>query len=183
MKAKISGNIMVFFCLSAYALLFFTGCVKSNVPSTGTNTNTLKSVIANSSNATLLDTALTRTGLDSLYTYGGPFTFFVATDEAFLLSGITPAIFDALPDSLLKKIILYNTLYPAVLSGQLPIGPNAPVITNSGDSVFITNNGSGAYINGIQIESFDLSVSNGLIDAVARLVLPPAGTIMQIAQA
>ncbi|HEY4874610.1 MAG TPA: fasciclin domain-containing protein, partial [Puia sp.] len=176
------GKIIVLFCLSAYSFLVFTGCVKSNIPTTTTNTNTLKSVIASSSNATLLDTALTRAGLDSIYTYGGPFTFFVATDQAFLLAGITPSIFDSLPDSLLKKIILYNTLYPAVVSSQLPVGPDAAVITNSGDSVFITNNGTGAYINGIQIESFDLSVNNGLIDAVAQLVLPPAGTIMQIVQ-
>jgi uncharacterized surface protein with fasciclin (FAS1) repeats len=107
----------------------------------------------------------------------------VATDEAFLLSGITTSVFDSLPDSLLKKIILYNTLYPAVISSQLPIGPDASVMTTSGDSVFITNNGTGVYINGIQVESFDLSVNNGLIDAVAKLVLPPAGTILQIAQA
>jgi uncharacterized surface protein with fasciclin (FAS1) repeats len=181
MKAKISGNIIVI-GLAVGSVLYFTGCVKSNIPNTTTTSNSIKTIIASSTNATLLDTAFTKAGLDSLYTYGGPFTFFAATDGAFLLAGITPAIFDTLPDSLLKKIIQYNTLYPAVLSSQLPAGPDAPVLTTSGDSVFITNNGSGAYINGIQIESFDLPVNNGLIDAVAQLVLPPAGTIMQIVQ-
>jgi uncharacterized surface protein with fasciclin (FAS1) repeats len=182
MRAKILTNIIVTFCLSG-SFLFFAGCVKSNIPNTNTNSNTITSIISNSTNATLLDTGLARAGLDSVYTYGGPFTFFVATDEAFILAGITDSVFDNLPDSQIKKIILYNTLPGIILVSQLPTGPNAPVQTITGDSVFITNSGEGMYIDGIQIESTDLIATNGVIDAVAKLVLPPAGTILQVAQA
>jgi uncharacterized surface protein with fasciclin (FAS1) repeats len=182
MKAKISGTIILF-CVGVCLFLVFTGCVKSNVPNSNTNSNTIKSIIVNSSNATLLDTALMRTGLDSMYAFEGPFTFFVATDQAFIYAGITNTVFDTLSDSQLQKILFYNTLSGAITSTLLPVGPDASVQTYSGDSVFITNNGSGMFINGIQIESTDLIASNGVIDAVAKLVLPPAGSIMQIAQA
>jgi uncharacterized surface protein with fasciclin (FAS1) repeats len=182
MKAKISGNIIVI-CLTLSCVLYFAGCVKSNIPNTSTTSNSIKTIIANSSNATLLDTAITRAGLDSMYTNEGLFTFFVATDQAFIYAGITDSVFDNLPDSQLKKIIFYNTISSNALPGPLPAGPNAPVQTFSGDSVFITNNGSGMFINGIQIESTNLVASNGVIDAVAKLVLPPAGTLLQVAQA
>ncbi|HSZ86473.1 MAG TPA: fasciclin domain-containing protein, partial [Puia sp.] len=184
-KTKISGNGIIF-CLALSSVLYFIGCVKSNIPNTTTTSNSIKTIIANSTNATLLDTAFTRAGLDSVYTYGGPFTFFVATDGAFIMAGITDSVFDNLPDSQLKKIILYNTLPLNSLPGQLPTGTNVSVQTISGDSVFITNNnsnGSDMFINGIQIESTGLIASNGVIDAVAKLVLPPAGTILQVAQA
>ena len=111
MKSKISGKIIFVFCLAVYSFLFFTSCVKSNVPQTQNNSNTIKSIIASSNNATLLDTAITRAGLDSMYTYKGPFTFFAATDQAFAAAGITNSVFNNLTDSQLKKIILYNTIY------------------------------------------------------------------------
>jgi uncharacterized surface protein with fasciclin (FAS1) repeats len=182
MKIKNSGNIVFVFCL-ALSFLFFASCTKTNVPPTQPNSNTIRSIISSSSNATFLDTAIRRAGLDSMYTNQGPFTFFAATDQAFTAAGITNSIFDNLTDSQLKKIILYNTIYPAVTSSQLPTGPNASIQTVSGDSIFVTNNGNGIYVNGIPVVTADLIVSNGIIDAVSQLILPPAGLISQIAQA
>ena len=65
---------------------------------------------------------------------------------------------------------------------NLPV-QNASIQTISGDSIFITNNGAGIYVNGIPVVTADLMVSNGIIDAVSQLILPPAGSILQIAQA
>ncbi|HLX93138.1 MAG TPA: fasciclin domain-containing protein [Puia sp.] len=174
------GNVFIGFAVCG---LFLGSCVKSAVPNTNTKSNTITAVITNSSNATLTDTAFTRAGLDSMFNNGGPFTFFVATDAAWLLAGISDTTFDRLPDSVIRHIILYNTIPQSLSASQLPTGPDSPLKTLSGDTAFITSNGAGIFFDGIQIESTDLIASNGLIDAMAQLVLPPFGTVQQVLQA
>jgi uncharacterized surface protein with fasciclin (FAS1) repeats len=183
MKIKTSFRIIILCSSLAIFMNIFSGCVKSNTPPANTYQNTITSILQSSNNVTLLNTALTRTGLDSLFNYYGPFTFFVTTDGAFVSVGITDTVFDNLPDSQLRKIVLYSALPVGLGSTQLPVGPNASTQTVLGDSVFITNNGSGIFVNGIQLVSTDVIASNGVIDAVAKPLLPPAGNFMQIAQA
>ena len=159
-----------------------SGCVKSNTAGP-TVFYPIDKLVSEASNLTILNSAMMKTGLDSQYYHDGPYTIFVATDTAWGLAGLNAAIVNSLPDSVLSKIIFYNTLSGSMLSTQFPPGPNALNVTLSGDSVFITHNSSGVFVNGVNMLVADLVASNGVIDAMNQELLPPAGSLIQIIQA
>ena len=109
----------------------------------------------------------------------GPFTVFAPDDSAFAASGITLSYINSLSQQEAQTIMLYHTLNSKVLVADLPGGPNAKVTTFSGDSIFVTKNASGVYINGAKITQNDISVDNGIIHKIDRALNPPVGTITQ----
>src|SRR5205085_170457 len=65
----------------------------------------------------------------------------------------------------------------------VPAGPNAKVVTAGGDSVFVTRNASGVYINGVKVVTPDIAASNGVIHVIEKVLMPPAGNLVQVASA
>jgi uncharacterized surface protein with fasciclin (FAS1) repeats len=57
------------------------------------------------------------------------------------------------------------------------------VITANGDSVFVTKNASGVYINGIKVTTADVTADNGVIHAIGKVLMPPVGNIVETAVA
>jgi uncharacterized surface protein with fasciclin (FAS1) repeats len=78
--------------------------------------------------------------------------------------------------------LLYLTLSGLVKAANVPAGPDAAVPTAGGDSVYVTNNSKGVYINGIKVVTPDVASSNGVIHVIGRVLLPPSGNIVQVAQ-
>ena len=78
--------------------------------------------------------------------------------------------------------MLYHTLSGLVKAANVPAGPDAAVPTAGGDSVYVTNNSKGGYINGIKVVTPDVAASNGVIHVIGRVLLPPSGNIVQVAQ-
>jgi len=160
-----------------------SGCVKSSSPPSNPNTYSITNIISTTNFATILDTALVRTGLDTLFNNYGPWTYFVTTDQEFNNAGITLTTIQNMPDSLIKKIVLYGALPSQYTTTQLPVGPNAPLTTVSGDSIFVTSNGAGVFVNGVALASQNTLASNGEMHVVGSALLPPAGNFVQIATA
>jgi uncharacterized surface protein with fasciclin (FAS1) repeats len=109
----------------------------------------------------------------------GPFTVFAPDDSAFAASGITLSFINSLSQQQAQTILLYHTLNSKVLVADLSAGPNAKVTTFSGDSIFVTKNTSGVYINGVKLIQNDIVVDNGIIHKIERALNPPAGIITQ----
>ena len=109
----------------------------------------------------------------------GPFTVFAPDDSAFAASGINLSYINSLSQQEAQAIMLYHTLNSKVLVADLPAGPNAKVTTFTGDSIFVTKNASGVYINGAKIIQNDITVDNGIIHKIDRALNPPVGTITQ----
>ncbi|MEP7232596.1 MAG: fasciclin domain-containing protein, partial [Ginsengibacter sp.] len=82
-----------------------------------------------------------------------------------------------------SKILLYHTLGAKVLAAQVPAGPNAAVATAGGDSIFLTSNANGVFVNGIKVTQADVAATNGVIHVIGSVLMPPAGNIVEIAQA
>jgi uncharacterized surface protein with fasciclin (FAS1) repeats len=168
------------------ALLFlglFSACVKSNSNNTNPGAGTIGALIKSATNLTLMDTAASKAGLDTILINDGPFTVFVATDPAWVASGYTATVVYGLSDSILRNLILYSMINGNITTNNLPVGPNTSVPTVSGDSVFVTSNPTGIYVNGILMVTQNVLTSNGVIDAMSQLLKPPAGTLLQIAGA
>jgi uncharacterized surface protein with fasciclin (FAS1) repeats len=184
MKMRMSARKWAIACSLAIAVVFFNQCTKSTYQSTNTSDYTVTDIMKSSINATVFYKALVATGLDTVLKGQGPFTVFVPTDSAFATSGITASTIASVPASVIKNLILYYTIAGSALNrASFPAGPNARMIMAGGDSVFITNNSAGFFVNGIPIAQSDIQASNGVIHAITlSALLPPQGTLSQLIQ-
>jgi uncharacterized surface protein with fasciclin (FAS1) repeats len=179
------ATIMVGLCL---AIVVLPACNKSNNSNNaGNNTadSTITSVLRSSTSATYFYYAMTRTHLDSLFNTTGTlassfFTVFVPTDIAFEASGITKSILTSMTDSALKRLVSYQTIQQYLISSHVP-NSSSPYETLDGETVYLTNNSKGFFINGILISQGDIAAKNGAIQFIWNsAALPPKGNVYQI---
>jgi uncharacterized surface protein with fasciclin (FAS1) repeats len=163
------------------SLTVLTGCDKDDDvdPAPGTITE----IVVGSNDFSTLEAAVIKANLQATLSGTGPFTVFAPDNAAFAASGITTATINSLSQAQVQAILLYHTLGSEIKAADVPAGPNAKVITAGGDSVFVTRNGSGVFINGIKVDQADIDASNGVIHRIGRVLLPPAGDIVATAQA
>lgn len=166
--------------IAASTLIFFGGCKKDDEP---VKSNTITDVVVAGSNFTTLESAVIKADLQTTLSGTGPFTVFAPDDAAFTASGITSAVLNSLTVTQVKNILLYHTIGSKILAADVPAGPNAKVITAGGDSVFVTKNATGVYINGIKVNTADVAADNGVIHVIGKVLIPPAGNIVETAVA
>ena len=145
--------------------------------------NTITDLVVADANFSTLEAAVVKANLAATLSGTGPFTVFAPDDAAFTAAGITPAVIATLTQAQLQAILLYHTLGSKVTAADVPPGPNAKVVTASGDSVFVTKNASGVYINGIKVTQADINADNGVIHKIGKVLNPPAGNIVETAVA
>ena len=158
----------------------FTSCDKDDDPPVD---NTITGVVVASGDFSTLEAAVLKANLQGTLSGAGPFTVFAPDNAAFAAAGIDQAALNALTPAQVSNILLYHTLGAKVVAADVPAGPNTKVTTASGDSVFVTKNSSGVFVNGIQVTQADISASNGVIHRIGRVLTPPAGNIVQTATA
>ena len=167
--------------IGASTLIFFTSCNKDDdAPAT---TNTITDIVVAGSGFTTLESAVLKANLQATLSGAGPFTVFAPDDAAFTASGITTAALNSLTAAQVQNILLYHTIGSKIAAADVPAGPNAKVITASGDSVFVTKNSTGVYINGIKVNAADVSADNGVIHTIGKVLIPPVGNIVETAAA
>lgn len=170
-------------------LLFFLGlpvlflsCDKDDVTPAPVSNSITDVVVANGSFSTL-ETAVLKANLQATLSGTGPFTVFAPDDAAFAASGITTAVLNSLTPAQVKSILLYHTIGTKISAVNVPAGPNEKVITAGGDSVFVTKNASGVFINGIKVTTADVTADNGIIHAIGKVLMPAVGNIVETAVA
>lgn len=180
MKKLISNTKLLVFSLCLFAAV--SSCSKddddnNNVP------NTVAKVVSDDDDLSTLEAAIVKTNLTATLSGPGPLTLFAPTNEGFDNAGITTADIDAMASSDLEKILLYHVIPSEIFAANVPAGPNAKVITASGDSVFVTNNSSGVFINGVQVVQADIDATNGVVHKINNVLMPAVGNIVVTAQA
>lgn len=168
------------FAIALTVPVLFTSCDKDDDPAV---TNTITDVVVGNANFSTLEAAVIKANLQATLSGAGPFTVFAPDDAAFTASGITSAVLNTLTPAQVSNILLYHTLGARVTAADVPAGPNAKVTTASGDSVFVTKNASGVYVNGIKVNTADVGADNGVIHVIGRVLTPPAGNIVETAVA
>ncbi len=159
----------------------FTSCKKDDDDNGTPATNTITDKVVADASFSLLEKAVVKAGLDGTLKGTGPFTVFAPDDAAFSSAGISNATIDALSSAELKDILLYHTISARILAADVPAGPNAKVITTGGDSVFVTKNANGVFINGIKVTQADIAADNGVIHKIGYVLMPPSGNIVETA--
>jgi uncharacterized surface protein with fasciclin (FAS1) repeats len=168
--------------IALLALSFlFASCDKDDDDDTGPGQAITGIVVANNNYSTL-EAAVIKANLQATLNGAGPFTVFAPDNAAFTASGITDATLNGLTPQQVSSILLYHTLPGKIPAASVPAGPNAKVTTASGDSVFVTRNASGVFVNGIKVEEADINASNGVIHRIGKVLLPPSGNLVATAQ-
>jgi uncharacterized surface protein with fasciclin (FAS1) repeats len=157
--------------------LFLTSCDKDDP----IVTNTVTDVVVKNDNFSTLESAVIKANLQATLSGTGPFTVFAPDNAAFTASGITSTVLNSLTQAQASNIILYHAIGAKILAADVPAGPNAKVTTASGDSVFVTRNATGVYVNGIKVNTADVAADNGVIHVVGRVLMPPSGNIVETA--
>ena len=146
-------------------------------------TSTITDIVVNNPNFSMLEAAVVKAGLAETLASNGSFTVFAPDNDAFAASGITSATIDAMSVDDLTDILLYHALDSEVAAANVPAGPNAAVGTINGNSIYLTKNSSGVFVNGTSVKQADVEASNGVIHVISSLLMPPSGTIVETAQA
>jgi uncharacterized surface protein with fasciclin (FAS1) repeats len=133
--------------------------------------------VATTNGFTTLVSAVGTAGLTATMNGTGPFTVFAPSNAAF--SAITvpsdPAV--------LGNILKYHVVNGKVLAAALPTSYATGVVTLNGDSVYPKRFASGnAYVNGVKVETANVDASNGVVHTLGTVLLPPAATVVAVAQ-
>lgn len=175
---KVFPGLMVGLLLSASFLI--SSCEKD--PET-TPLESADQVINSNPDLSLFKAALARTGMTMFTQGGGPFTFIAPTNAAFNAIGITSeAQINAADSTLLVNILTYHVINGRRLSVEIPVGPNAPITTQGGLSLYASKNTNGIFLNGAKLVSPDIQVSNGVVHISNEVLLPPLVNALQALQ-
>jgi uncharacterized surface protein with fasciclin (FAS1) repeats len=177
MKKTIKSILLV---AMSGAIISLSSCNKDDDPII---TNTITDVVVNSASFSVLEEAVVKANLASTLSGAGPFTVFAPDNAAFSAAGISSATVASLSSTQLSDLLLYHTIGSKILAAAVPAGPNAKVITAGGDSVFVTRNASGVYVNGIKVAVADIAADNGVIHQLSKALNKPSGNIVATAQA
>lgn len=144
---------------------------------------TITDIVVNNQNFSRLEEAVVKANLQNTLSGAGPFTVFAPNNDGFDAAGISSAVIGSLSADDLERILLYHTLGAQISSADVPAGPNAKVVTAGGDSVFVTRNASGVYINGVMVAQADVTADNGTIHVIESVLMPPSGNLVETAMA
>ncbi|HJW15512.1 MAG TPA: fasciclin domain-containing protein [Flavisolibacter sp.] len=132
----------------------------------------------------LLSFAIAKAGLaNELNDPKFAYTLFAPTDEAFAALGLgTRQAINTMPVEKLKAILLYHVLGSKVMAAQVPETYTALTML-SNQIAYIIRRGANVTLNGSHVVSADIAAKNGIIHAIDRVLMPPAGNIVEVAAA
>jgi len=152
---------------------------KKDEDTTEPQSSNIKDEIATRADLTLLNLSLQKANLTSKFDSAGSFTIFAPTNDAFAASKIDANLIGSLTSDQVRNIVLYHTFNSKYLETDIPSGPNAKITTELGDSVFVTKNSSGVYLNGVKVQTTNLVLSNGVLQTISKVLIPPVGNLVQ----
>lgn len=162
-------------CIVLVAVLLFAGCEKENSGSAAAITENIDSKISARPELSIFQAALKKTRLDIFTKGGGPFTIWVPTNTAFASIGIAKeADLNTLDSNLLVQILTYHIQAISRSYNEIPLGPNANMITQGGLTQYASRKiGGTAYINGAAVTESNIQASNGFMHVINRVLIPP----------
>lgn len=160
----------------------FTACWDEENPTLPPPSNITQAVVSGR-NFTLLEAAVTRAGLASTLSGAGPFTVFAPTDDAFRAAGLGDVnTINNTDQNALRNILLYHVASGSVSSSAVTATQTSLPTSASGNApIFVTRTASGSVtVNNARVVTADIGATNGVIHAIDRVLMPPAGNILQI---
>ncbi len=154
---------------------FLPGC-KEELNENVLANQTLRQIIVESDNFSLLERVLVRTNLlDSLE--DGSFTVFAPSNDAFISAGFRTEndINDRSIDSL-RRLVRYHILRGITPTEVISAASNRKITMIDSLAAYTTKNDTGVYINGARFLQADVEAINGVIHVIDRVLTVPLNT-------
>lgn len=182
---KLTKNLLTIAVAFSTSVLLFTSCNKDTdtIPEPDPVTNTITDIVVAGADFSILESAVIKADLQGTLSGTGPFTVFAPDNDAFAAANITASTITSLSAADLEDLLLYHTLTSEIKAADVPAGPNAKVIAANGDSIFVTSNANGVFVNGIAVKTADVTADNGVIHVLSQALTPASGNIVQTAVA
>jgi uncharacterized surface protein with fasciclin (FAS1) repeats len=181
-KVNFSSMKTAVILMTVAVTVLFSACKKDKNETP--QEKTISDIVVGSNDFSLLKAALMHAKLTDVLAGNGPFTVFAPNNDAFAAAGLeTEAKIKAVPVETLKKILLYHVVAQKVPAASIAVAANSPVNTAAELNIFVTKNSSGVYVNGAKVIQADVMASNGVIHVINAVLMPPAGNIVEAAQA
>lgn len=176
MKRISSFRLFLLGCLLVSQL---GACKKSQEVST-TDRPSLLQYIAADSQLSLLRTAMARCDLDTVFSSGGPYTFFCPVDSAFTAAGLTADSIGRYNPKSLSNLLKYHILSGKFSSEDI-VGFLSENVTSldSAQNPFVSKNYYGIFLNGIGVVQGDIELGDGVIQKIQKVAFPATQTLLQ----
>ncbi|HMK05625.1 MAG TPA: fasciclin domain-containing protein [Ferruginibacter sp.] len=148
----------------------------------------LDEVLAKDGDLSMFKAAIAQAKLETFTKGPGPFTIFAPTNAAFTTAGITSATLAAMDSITLTALVLThfqispNGTFTGRTSFEIPEGPNAPMTSIAGFSIYAYQDKAAGkiFLNGAQVTERDIYTRNGIIHKINKVLLPPAFSIISL---
>ena len=163
------------------ASVVFVGCKKEDNPSLLPTPKNIAEIITSNDKLTLLTAAVNRAGLATTLAGTGPFTVFAPSDDAFRAAGYADAAaINAVPVATLSNLLLYHVVSGTALAGaNFSAGQTTVPTSVSGSTPLFVNKGSAVSVNNAKVAQ-ETRATNGVIQVIDQVLMPPAGNVLQI---
>jgi uncharacterized surface protein with fasciclin (FAS1) repeats len=138
----------------------------------------VSTIVTETDDLSILETALTRVGIESVLTGNGPYTIFAPSDEAFarLLNTMDMSSLDELSDQQLINILQYHVVSDRVFSTELEAGEQSTILGESfaidfDANTIVISDGNDDTENAIVVAGDELG-TNGVVHLIDRVLLP-----------
>ena len=150
---------------SLAALLVLGACATTSAP------KTIADTAATNPQLTTLNKLLADAGMADTLRGPGPYTVFAPTDDAF--KAVPPATMDAISKDKerLKAVLAYHVVPAALTSAD---AKNGPVKTVQGGNVTLYKSGTFLTVEEALVTTPDVRATNGVIQVVDKVLIPPA---------
>ncbi|MVM40722.1 fasciclin domain-containing protein [Spirosoma sp. HMF3257] len=111
-------------------------------------------------------------------------TLFAPTDAAFQAAGLaTEEAIRTMPKEQVRSLVMYHVLYGRVAAAAIPAGQNSVVTANKGIAFVNKTTDGSIYVNSAKLMQTDITVANGYIHAIDRVLTPATGNLLTAIQA
>jgi uncharacterized surface protein with fasciclin (FAS1) repeats len=182
---KINQKLQSIFLVTAIGtMITFSSCKKDDDPAPVVVTPplvlpTIAGYVTADTSFSILLAAVSKAGLAGTLSAPGTYTVFAPTNAAFRAANITLASIAATTAQAdidaLGAILKYHVLATKVSSGDVPVSD--AVTTLNTRSLYASKNANGVFVNGVKVIAADVAVSNGVIHAIGKVLIPPTNTI------
>ncbi|GAO45166.1 fasciclin domain-containing protein [Flavihumibacter petaseus] len=167
---------------AAFAALALTRCSDDDDDPTPPQDKNIAQVITDRDDFSTLEAAMVKGDMTATLSGAGPMTLFAPDNAAFDAAGITTTVLTAMSVDEVENMLQYHLLGSRIDAASLPAGPNAKVLTAQGDSLWVTRNANGTYVNGSLVEEADIAATNGLLHRIGYALVPPSGDMVEVVQ-
>ncbi len=187
--------IFIFSCILFFDL---SSCRKIESPKLTSYLSMIQYIQKDSSLSFLLS-AINRVSYDTVLSSGGPYTFFMTPNSAFLEVGITLDTIKNWPTSYILTLLKFSTIIGEVhtenfaattyTSSNFNNIQNDPLFYYSNllnlknlkypENPLLKRSYYGAFINGIKIIMPNINTANGILHRLEKVLLPPTKTLRQ----